>query len=133
MKKSAKSAISRTELEAGRTVFTDKRIDPAAPRIGAIHPGAILREEFMQPLKLSAYRIAMDIHVPPGRISEIAQGRRDISPDTALRLAQYFDTSAGFWINLQGLYNLEIAKGVYGTRIRREVKPCKRPSLQGAA
>ena len=102
MKKTAK-AISRNNLEAGTVLFTDKHIDPQGPRIGAIHPGTILREEFMQPLSLSAYRIAMDLHVPPiRRISEIAQGaarhfaRYGAAPRAIFRYQRRFlDQSAG--------------------------------------
>ena len=66
-----------------------------------IHPGEILMEEFLEPLELSQYRLAMDISVPPRRINEIVHGKRAISADTALRLARYFGTTDRFWLNLQ--------------------------------
>src|SRR5262249_1815484 len=72
-----------------------------------IHPGEILREEFMKPLKLSMNRLALDLHVPVTRVAEIVHQRRGITPDTALRLARYFNTSARFWLNLQAAYDLE--------------------------
>ena len=72
-----------------------------------IHPGEVLGEEFLEPLNISAYRLAKDIGVPATRISEICHGRRAITVDTALRLAKYFGTSAKFWLALQEDYDLE--------------------------
>ena len=74
-----------------------------------VHPGEVLREDFMAPLKLSMNRLAVDLHVPVTRIAEIVHERRGITPDTALRLARYFNTNARFWLNLQAAYNLEVA------------------------
>ncbi|MBI3313621.1 MAG: HigA family addiction module antidote protein [Candidatus Omnitrophica bacterium] len=73
----------------------------------SIHPGEILYEEFLKPLKISQYRLAKDIAVPPSRINEIVLGKRSISADTALRLARYFGNSAKFWMNLQAQYDLD--------------------------
>ncbi|QQR54481.1 HigA family addiction module antidote protein [Candidatus Peregrinibacteria bacterium] len=73
----------------------------------AIHPGEILKEEFLEPFGLTMYRLAMDIDVPPIRVSQIIHGKRAITPDTALRLAKYFQTSPEFWLNLQSHYDLE--------------------------
>ncbi|HBO11953.1 MAG TPA: addiction module antidote protein, HigA family [Halieaceae bacterium] len=72
-----------------------------------MHPGEVLREEFMVPLGLTAYRVARAIDVPPNRIQDIARERRNITPGTALRLAKLFGTSAEFWMNLQTHYDLE--------------------------
>jgi antitoxin HigA-1 len=72
-----------------------------------IHPGEILLEDFLKPMGISQYRLATDIGVPPRRINEIVQGKRAITPDTALRLAAFFDMSAEFWLGLQGGYELE--------------------------
>jgi len=72
------------------------------------HPGKILMEKFIQPSGLSQYRIAKDINVPPRRINEIVLQKRSITPDTALRLAKYFNTTPKFWINLQTHYDLEV-------------------------
>jgi addiction module HigA family antidote len=88
-----------------------------------IHPGEILRAEFMQPLKLSMNRLALDLCVPVTRIAEIVHERRGITPDTALRLARYFDTSATFWLNLQSAYDLEVAQDKLSRTIEREVRP----------
>jgi antitoxin HigA-1 len=87
-----------------------------------IHPGEILREEFLAPLAISQYRLAKDTSVPPRRINEIVRGSRAISADTALRLAHYFGTSERFWLNLQARYDLEVEKARLGGRLRREVK-----------
>jgi len=89
----------------------------------AIHPGEILRAEFMEPLKLSMNRLAADLRVPVTRIAEIVHELRGITPDTALRLARYFNTSAGFWMNLQTAYDLEVAEDELSRTIEREVRP----------
>jgi len=88
-----------------------------------IHPGEILRAEFMEPLRLSMNRLALDLRVPVTRIAEIVHERRSITPDTALRLARYFNTSAGFWLNLQSAYDLEVAQDKLARTIEREVRP----------
>lgn len=87
-----------------------------------IHPGEILSEEFLKPLKLSQYRVANDISVPPRRINEIVLGKRSISADTALRLAKYFSTSEQFWINLQSRFDLETQKDILADRLDKEVR-----------
>jgi addiction module HigA family antidote len=92
-------------------------------RLPPIHPGEILRAEFMEPLQLSMNRLALDLRVPVTRIAEIVHERRAITPDTALRLARYFDTSARFWLNLQSAYDLEIAEDESLRSIEREVRP----------
>ena len=74
-----------------------------------IHPGEHLLEDFMKPLTLSRNSLAREIRVPPQRISEIVQGRRSITADTALRLARYFAVSPEFWLNLQNRYDLQVA------------------------
>ena len=88
-----------------------------------IHPGEILRADFMEPLGLSMNRMALDLRVPVTRIAEIAHRRRGITPDTALRLARYFNTSPGFWLNLQSAYDLEVAQDKLSRVIEREVRP----------
>lgn len=88
-----------------------------------IHPGEILRAEFMEPLRLSMNRLALDLRVPVTRIAEIVHERRGVTPDTALRLARYFNTSAGFWLNLQSSYDLEVAQDKLSRTIEREVRP----------
>ena len=88
-----------------------------------IHPGEILRADFMEPLGLSMNRLALDLRVPVTRIAEIVHERRGITPDTALRLARYFNTSPGFWLNLQSAYDLEVAQDKLSRIIEREVRP----------
>jgi addiction module HigA family antidote len=77
-----------------------------------IHPGEILREEFLIPMQISAYKLAKDINIPQTRISEIIKGRRRISADTALRLSKYFGTTAKFWLGLQNDFDLEEEQSV---------------------
>lgn len=88
-----------------------------------IHPGEILRADFMEPLRLSMNRLALDLRVPVTRVAEIVHQRRGVTPDTALRLARYFNTSAGFWLNLQSAYDLEVAQDRLSRTIEREVRP----------
>ena len=76
-------------------------------KLDNIHPGEILKEEFMVPLEITAYRLSKDLGIPQTRISEILKGRRRISADTALRLSRYFGNSAKFWLGLQADYDLE--------------------------
>jgi len=91
-------------------------------RLSPIHPGEILMEEFLKPMGISQYRLAKDVHVPPRRINEIIQGKRAISPDTALRLSRFFRLSERFWINLQSRYDLEVEKDRLAGRLEREVR-----------
>src|SRR5947209_6628526 len=87
-----------------------------------VHPGEILREEFLSPLGISQYRLAKETSVPPRRINEIVRGIRTISADTALRLSRYFGTSERFWLNLQARYDLERQKDQLGDRLAAEVR-----------
>jgi addiction module HigA family antidote len=88
-----------------------------------IHPGEILREEFLTPLDLSAHALAQALRVPATRIGEIVNERRAISPDTALRLARYFGTTPEFWLNLQTAYDLRTARAALSEQIEQEVEP----------
>jgi antitoxin HigA-1 len=88
-----------------------------------VHPGEQLREEFMKPLGLTAYRLAKNISVPVTRVQAIITERRGISGDTALRLARYFSTTPEFWLNMQRDYELETAAAALGPRLEAEVKP----------
>lgn len=88
-----------------------------------IHPGKILREEFIEPMGISQYRLAKSINVPPRRINEIVHQKRAITADTALRLGRFFGMSAEFWIKLQAHYDLEREKTKLGKKLVREVKP----------
>ena len=104
-----------------RENMKDKSLSP-------IHPGEILLEDFMKPLGLSQYRLAHDIGVTPIRISQIVNGERSITVDTAMRLARYFGTSAAVWLRLQVRYDLEVAEKELGPRINREVKVRPQPN-----
>lgn len=88
-----------------------------------IHPGEILREEFMVPMGLSANALAIALRVPAPRINDIVRERRAVSADTALRLSRYFGTSAEFWLGLQSDYDMKIALAESGVQINREVLP----------
>ncbi len=87
---------------------TIREFDPT--KMPPIHPGEILRKEFMQPMKLSAGAIAKACHVPRTRTERVAQERTDITADTALRLSRYFGTSAEMWLNMQAIYDLSQAR-----------------------
>ncbi|QSV46244.1 HigA family addiction module antitoxin [Geobacter benzoatilyticus] len=90
-------------------------------RMRPIHPGEVLREEFLVPLGMSAHALALELKVPAPRINDIVRERRAVTPDTALRLARYFGTTPQFWLNLQTSYDLKIAERELGTKIEREV------------
>ena len=90
-------------------------------KLHPIHPGEILMEEFLKPMGISQYKLAKDISVPARRINEIIQGKRSITPDTALRLSFYFGLSERFWINLQARYDIEIEKDRLSDRLNKEV------------
>ncbi len=92
-------------------------------KLPPIHPGEILWEDFLRPAGISMNRLALDLHVPVTRITEIVHGRRAITPDTALRLGRYFNTSARFWLNAQAAHDLETAEDELQPAIERDVRP----------
>ena len=94
-----------------------------AKALRPVHPGEVLREDFMKPLGLSMNKLALDLRVPVTRIAEIVHERRGITADTALRLARYFNTTPEFWINLQATYELEVARDKELAKIERDVRP----------
>jgi antitoxin HigA-1 len=87
-----------------------------------IHPGEILREEFLIPLNMSAHALAMELKVPAPRINDIVREKRSVTPATALRLARYFGMTPDFWLNLQTAYDLKIVQREMGETIEKEVK-----------
>lgn len=87
-----------------------------------IPPGEILYEDFMKPLGISINKLARDIDVPPGRISEIIHGKRAISADTALRLGKYFDVSPEIWLNLQVDYDIRLARRTHWPHIEPRIR-----------
>jgi len=107
----------------------------AKNRMRPIHPGEVLREEYMAPLRLSANALAQALGVTPARINDIVRERRGITADTALRLARYLGTDAQSWINLQAAYDLRVAELTSGEAIEHLVKPrrdMKHPRLTHA-
>jgi addiction module HigA family antidote len=88
-----------------------------------VHPGEILREEFLVPLKLSANALAKALNVPTPRINDVVRERRGVSADTAMRLARYFGGDARSWLNLQAAYDLRVAEIENGKRIENEIRP----------
>ncbi|HOA86085.1 MAG: HigA family addiction module antitoxin [Microbacteriaceae bacterium] len=93
-------------------------------KIPPIHPGEVLMEDFIKGFEITQNKLAVAIGVPPRRINEIVHGKRGITADTALRLAQYFGTSAAFWINLQSHYELDRAEDIAGDEIS-SISPLK--------
>jgi addiction module HigA family antidote len=93
------------------------------------HPGAILREDFLIPMGLTAHQLALRTRMPATRIGEILHERRAVSPDTALRLARFFGTSAEFWLNLQAAHDLSKIRCESGRAIQREVEPLERDAI----
>ncbi|VBB46431.1 HigA family addiction module antitoxin [Desulfatiglans anilini] len=90
-----------------------------------ITPGKILREDFLEPLGISINQLSRDLSVPPNRISEIVNGKRAITADTALRLERYFGIEAQFWLNLQTQFDLRMMKRKIGADIEKRIIPAK--------
>ena len=118
MDMTAPHLISRDDLDAGKVALAE-----ATELLPPVHPGEVLRHDFLTPLGLSAHALALALRVPANRITAILAGTRAVSADTALRLARHFGTSAGFWLNLQKAYELEVARRESGPRILAEVAP----------
>ncbi len=95
----------------------------ARKKLQPIHPGEILLKDFLEPMEISQYRLAKNIHVAPRRINEIVLGKRSISADTALRLARYFGTTAELWLNLQNAYDLDVVRDAVGATLEKEIQP----------
>jgi antitoxin HigA-1 len=91
--------------------------------IAPVHPGEILKADFLEPLGMSVNALSRAIKVPRTRLNEVARGRRAITADSAIRLGRYFGMSAQFWMNLQTHYDLEVAEAAYGARLEREITP----------
>jgi len=112
--------IKREDIDNRRVDFSDVS---TGRRLPTIHPGEILRDEFLKPMGLSVYGLANDIKVPRSRVNDIIRGRRAITTDTALRFGRYFGTSSEFWVNLQARHDLDVADRNLRKKIEREVKP----------
>ncbi|MEI6536054.1 MAG: HigA family addiction module antitoxin [Verrucomicrobiaceae bacterium] len=112
--------IKREDIETGKIDFSDIT---TGRRLPAVHPGDVLKTEFLEPLSLSVYQLAKDLKVQRSRPNEIVLGQRSLTADTALRLAVYFGTTPEYWINLQTQYDLDIANRQLRKKIEREVAP----------
>ena len=99
-------------------------------KIKPVHPGEILREEFMLPFGLSMNKMAMDLRVPVTRIADIVKEKRGISADTALRFARYFNNTPTFWMNLQIRYDLDVAEDEIAAKVKRDVLPLQQSSAR---
>ena len=91
-------------------------------KIPPIHPGEILFEEFLKPMKISQNQLGRDLGVSPRRVNEIVHGKRSVTADTALRLSRYFGNSPQFWLGLQMDYDLDVAKDTISRKIDKEVR-----------
>ena len=112
--------IKRDDLDRRAIDFSDVATERRLP---PVHPGEILRYEFLKPLGLSVYRLAQALKVSRPRLNDIVLGRRGISTDTALRLGRYFGTTPEFWINLQARHDLDVADRTLRFEIEREIEP----------
>jgi addiction module HigA family antidote len=117
-------------LKSKLSITTEPEMEEGA-LMPPLHPGEMLREEFMKPLGLSANALAIALRVPVTRISEIVRERRGITADTALRLARYFNMTPEFWMRLQMDFDLESAAAAQQAAIRLEIRP--RPGFQPQA
>ena len=118
----ARSWITTENVLKRVEIMTSKRLRP-------VHPGDTLLHDFMQPLKLSSYRVAKELGVTAPTVNEIVRRRRAITAEMALRLSRYFGTSAQLWQNLQSQYDLEIASKKIGKEVERAIQPLTRPDL----
>ena len=112
--------IKREDIDERTVDFSDVA---TGRRLPPVHPGDILREDFLEPLGLSVYELAGALHVPRSRLNDIVRARRAVTTDTALRLGRYFGTSPEFWINLQAHHDLDVADRTVRRKIEREVAP----------
>jgi addiction module HigA family antidote len=113
-------SIKREEIDRRNVDFSEVR---SGRRLPLVHPGEILRDDFLTPMGISVYELAHAIRVPRSRANDIARGRRAVTTDTAIRLGRYFGMTAEFWINLQARYDLDVADRTLRRRIEQEVKP----------
>ena len=112
--------ITREDLDRRRVDFADVA---SGQRLSPVHPGEILRDDFLRPMGLSVYGLARALKISRPRINDIVLGRRAVSVDTALRLGRYFGTTPEFWIHLQTRYDLDVAERTIRPPIEREIEP----------
>ena len=113
-------AIRRDDVDQGKVDFSDVA---TGSRLPPIHPGEILRDEFLEPMDISVYKLAKALKVSRPRLNDLVLGRRSVSTDTALRLGRYLGTSPEFWLALQTRYDLDAAAPMLRPLIEREVQP----------
>lgn len=112
--------IKREDLDREMVDFSDVA---SGRRLPPVHPGEILREEYLKPLALSVYRLARELKMPRPRLNDVVLGRRAVTIDTALRLARYLGTTPEFWLNLQSRYDLDVAGRTLRLEVEREIQP----------
>lgn len=112
--------IKRENLDLQAVDFSDVA---SGRRLPPVHPGEILRDEFLMPLGLSVYRLARALKISRPRLNDIVLGRRGVTIDTALRLGRYFGTTPEFWINLQARHDLDVAERTLRLEIERQIEP----------
>ena len=112
--------IKREDIDRRIVEFSDIA---SGRRLPPVHPGEILRDEFLTPMGISVYELANAIKVPRSRANDIVLGRRAVTTDTAMRLGRYFGMSPEFWINLQARYDLDLADRTLRRKIEQEVAP----------
>ena len=112
--------IEREDVDRRKVDFSDVASGRLLP---PVHPGEVLRDEFLKPMELSVYRLAREIGVSRPRLNDVVLGRRAVTIDTALRLGRYFGTTPEFWLNLQTRYDLDAAERTLRRKIEREVAP----------
>jgi addiction module HigA family antidote len=113
-------SIKRDDIDKRKVDFSDVT---TGRRLPPVHPGEMLRDEFLTPMGISVYELANAIKVPRSRANDIVLGRRGVTTDTAMRLGRYFGTSSEFWINLQARYDLDVAERTLRRKIEHEVAP----------
>lgn len=116
----ATAAIKRQDVDRRAVDFSDVT---SGRRLPPVHPGQVLRDEYLKPLALSVYRLAREIKVSRPRLNDLVLGRRGVTTDTALRLGRYFGTTPEFWIHLQIRYDLDVAERTLRIEIEREIEP----------
>ena len=112
--------IKREDVDQREVDFSDVT---SGRRLPPVHPGEILRDEFLTPMELSVYRLACALKISRPRLNDIVLGRRGVTTDTALRLGRYFGTTPEFWINLQSRHDLDVAERTLRVEIEREIEP----------
>ena len=114
--------IKREDVEAGRVDLSDV-LAAGEARIPEMHPGIILKEQVVEPLGITAYRLAKEIKVPPNRVTAILAGKRAITAETSIRLGRFLGMSPGFWHGMQANYDLRCALDKIGARVAEEIAP----------